>query len=309
MVAASTSVTFDITPHRDEYPWQGRRFAVAGGSMHYLDVGEGEPVLLLHGNPTWSFYWRRLVQALAPGRRCIVPDHLGMGLSDKPSDDEYAYTLDRRVDDVEALVDSLGITEGITVIAHDWGGMIGLAFAERRPDRIARLVLMNTSGFPLPAGSSLPWQLQLVKRLPFAIPVRGMNLFVQGAASTCTVRPGSMPPHVRKAYVAPYDSWANRIAIHRFVQDIPLGPKDPAWATVSRVSERLTELAGRPTMIVWGERDFVFTTAFLAEWRRRLPDVEYLTFADAGHYVLEDAPDEVIPAVVDFLDRHPPGAA
>jgi haloalkane dehalogenase len=298
-------MTFDITPYRDEYPWEGKRFDVPGGSMHYLDVGDGEPVLMLHGNPTWSFYWRRLVRALSPERRCIVPDHMGMGLSDKPGDDAYQYTLDRRVDDIEALVDSLGVSEGLTVIAHDWGGMIGLAYAARRPERIARLVLMNTSGFPLPQGSSLPWQLQLVKRLPFAIPVRGLNLFVQGAARTCTVRPGSMPPQVRKAYVAPYDSWANRIAIHRFVQDIPLGPGDPAWTTTVRVSEALTELAERPMLIVWGERDFVFNDAFLSEWRRRLPGVEYLTFADAGHYVLEDAAAEVVPAVVDFLARHP----
>ena len=302
-------MTFDISPHRSEYPWSGGRFTVPGGSMHYLDEGEGEPVLMLHGNPTWSFYWRRLVKALSPSYRCIVPDHVGMGLSDKPGDDEYEYTLDRRVDDIEALVDSLGITEGLTVVAHDWGGMIGLAFAERRPERISRLVLMNTSGFPLPRGSSLPWQLQLVKRLPFAIPVRGLNLFVQGAASTCTVRPGTMSPEIRRAYVGPYDSWAHRIAIHRFVQDIPLGPGDPAWETVSRVSERLPELATRPTLIVWGRKDFVFNDDFLDEWRRRLPDVEYLTFPDAGHYVLEDAAEEVIPAVVDFLARHPSTSA
>jgi haloalkane dehalogenase len=110
---------------------------------------------------------------------------------------------------------------------------------------------------------------------------------------------------VQAGYLAPYHDWNSRVAILRFVQDIPLGPGDPAWTTTVRVSEALTELAERPMLIVWGERDFVFNDAFLSEWRRRLPGVEYLTFADAGHYVLEDAAAEVVPAVVDFLARHP----
>ncbi len=294
-------MTFDPTPYRAEYPWQGGWLDRPGGRLHFLDEGSGSPVLMVHGNPTWSFYWRRLVTALSSDHRCVVPDHIGMGLSDKPSDDDYRYTLDSRVDDLEALVDHLGITEGLTIIAHDWGGMIGLALTERRRDLVKKLVLMNTSGFSLPKGSGLPWQLFLVRRLPFALPVRGLNAFSVGAAWTSTKN--RLPRLVRKAYVAPYDSWEHRIAVHRFVQDIPLGPADPAWATVQRVSAALPELtAERPTLIVWGRKDFVFNDAFLDEWRRRVPGAEYLVFDDAGHYVLEDEHETIVPAVRRFLE-------
>ena len=294
-------MTFDPTPFRAEYPWQGGWLERPGGRLHYLDEGSGAPVLMVHGNPTWSFFWRRLVGALGRDHRCVVPDHMGMGLSDKPADSDYRYTLDSRVDDLEALVDHLGITEGLTIIAHDWGGMIGLALAERRRSLVSRLVLMNTAGFSMPKGSGLPWQLFLVRRLPFALPVRGLNAFSIGAAWTSTRK--RLPKLVRDAYVAPYDSWSHRIAVHRFVQDIPLAAADPAWATVQRVSDALPRLtAERKTMIVWGRKDFVFDDTFLAEWRRRVPDAEYLVFDDAGHYVMEDEHETIVPAVRQFLE-------
>ncbi|MCO4772901.1 MAG: alpha/beta fold hydrolase [Deltaproteobacteria bacterium] len=292
-------MTFDVSPYRSEYPWEGSFLGRPAGRLHYLDVGKGDPVLMVHGNPSWSFYWRHLVKALSPSSRCIVPDHLGMGLSDKPGDGDYRYTLDSRVDDLEALMDELGITSGLTLIAHDWGGMIGLALAERRRGLVKRIVLMNTSGFSLPKNSALPWQLFLVRRLPFALPVRGLNVFAAGAARTCVSKP--MSPLVRAAYVAPYDSWAHRIAVHRFVQDIPLSPKDPAWSTVQKVSEALPELCKDHTMVVWGRKDFVFDDDFLEEWRRRLPDARYLVFDDAGHYVLEDEHEAIVPAVQSFM--------
>ena len=292
-------MTFDPSPFRSEYPWQGKHLDRPGGRLHYLDEGEGDPVLLVHGNPSWSFYWRSLVKDLSRDHRCVAPDHLGMGLSDKPDDDAYRYTLDSRIDDLEALVDELGITSGLTLVAHDWGGMIGLGLAERRRGLVSRIVLMNTAGFSLPEGSHLPWQIFLVRRLPFGIPVRGFNAFARGAVKTCVTTP--MDPLVAKAYVAPYDSWEHRIAVHRFVQDIPLGPKDPAWSTVQKVADALPELCSVPTLIVWGRKDFVFNDAFLAEWRRRLPDATYLVFDEAGHYVLEDRAADIVPAVRSFL--------
>ena len=139
----------------------------------------------------------------------------------------------------------------------------------------------------------------MVRHLPFAIPVRGFNAFAVGAARACVTKP--MSPLVRRAFVAPYDSWAHRIGVHRFVQDIPLGPRDPAWETVQRVSTALPELCGDQTLIVWGRKDFVFNDAFLDEWRSRLPNAEYLVFDDAGHYVLEDEHQAIVPAVRRFL--------
>ncbi len=298
-------MAFDLGPFRDQYPWESRWFDRQGLRMHFLDEGAGDALVMVHGNPSWSWFWRSLVDRLSGTYRTVVPDHIGMGLSDKPADDRYHYTLASRVDDLEALLDHLQVREDITLVLHDWGGMIGLAFAARHPDRVRRIVLSNTAGFSLPSTGALPWQLRLIKNLPFAIPVRGFNAFCRGAAWMCSTRPGAMSSQSRAAYLAPYDSWANRIAIHRFVQDIPLGPGDEAWSVVKGVEDYLEVAAKLPVQILWGEKDFVFDAHFLAEWRRRLPSAEFHTFPDCGHYLLEDAPGEVGDLVTDFLARHP----
>ncbi len=302
-------MTFDITPFRDLYPWRGHHLDVGRGvRMHYLDEGSGEPLVMLHGNPSWSFYWRSLVAGLSPRYRVVVPDHVGCGLSDKPGDADYDYVLDRRVADLGRLLDSLGLTKDITLVVHDWGGMIGLAFATLHPGRVRRLVVLNTAGFGLPAGRRLPWQIAAVRYLPFfPIPVRGLNAFSRGANRFCSIRPGGLDPRVKQAYLAPYDSWRHRIAVQRFVEDIPLRPGDRSFATVDRVSRDLGTLAALPILVCWGRGDFVFDDAFLAEWRRRLPSAEVHAFDDAGHYVLEDAPERILPLVASFLERHPLG--
>jgi haloalkane dehalogenase len=302
-----TTLTFDIAPFRELYPWQGHFLDVGRGvRMHYLDEGSGDPVVMLHGNPTWSFYWRELVKALAPSHRVIVPDHVGCGLSDKPCDEEYDYVLDRRVEDLELLLASRGVERDITLVLHDWGGMIGLAFATRHPERVARLVVTNTAGFGLPPGRRLPWQIALVRYLPFfPLPVRGLNAFSRGANRYCSSR--GLSRLAREAYLAPYNSWANRIAVQRFVEDIPLRPRDTSFASVERVSRDLGRLAGTPLLICWGMKDFVFDGAFLGEWRRRFPLAEIHEFEDAGHYVLEDASERIVPRVEAFLERNRPG--
>ncbi|HZU97989.1 MAG TPA: alpha/beta fold hydrolase, partial [Planctomycetota bacterium] len=271
---------------------------------HYLDEGKGQPVLFVHGNPTWSFYWRELVKDLRATHRCVAPDHVGCGLSDKPGDDAYEYTLERRVEDLSALVDHLRLDK-VTLVLHDWGGMIGLAWAAAHPERVSRLVLLNTSGFRLPATKPLPWQLKLVRNLPGfgALSVRGLNAFAGLAVHMAAMKP--LDPRVKAGLVAPYDSWRNRIATLRFVQDIPLAPGDRAWDAVMKVEEKLESLRDVPTFIGWGEKDFVFDGHFLDEWRRRLPGAQVKTFPEAGHYVLEDARDELVPLIRDFIAREP----
>jgi len=297
---------FDPTPFRAEYPWQSHFLDLgAGAKMHYLDEGQGEPVVMLHGNPTWSFYYRHLVRGLSDRCRTVVPDHIGCGLSDKPDASRYSYVLEQRVRDLETLLDHLKLTRDLTLVVHDWGGMIGTTFATRHPDRVRRLVVLNTAGFGLPPGRALPWQIALVRHLPFSIPVRGFNAFAVGAAHTCSTRPGRMTPALRRAYLAPYDSWAHRVAVHEFVKDIPREPGDRSWPVVQQTSERLGTLGDKPVLILWGGKDFVFDDAFLAEWRRRLPSADVHLFPDAGHYVLEDAHEEIVPLVRSFLDRHP----
>jgi haloalkane dehalogenase len=287
------------------YPFEGEYHCLRGGvRLHYLDEGRGEPVVLLHGNPTWSFFYRGLVGGLRESYRMIAPDHVGCGLSDKPDDRRYEYTLRRRVEDLESLLEHLGQRDGLTLVMHDWGGMIGMAYAHRHPERIRRLVLLNTAAFGMPAGKRLPWSLRLCRgTLAGPLMVRGLNAFCRGAARVCVSHP--LRPAVRTAYLAPYDSWDNRVAILRFVQDIPLGPGDVAYNLLCEVEAGLHRWGDVPMLICWGLKDFVFDTAFLNEWQRRFPRAEVHRFPDAGHYVLEDVGDEVLALVRDFFRRHP----
>jgi cis-3-alkyl-4-acyloxetan-2-one decarboxylase len=233
-----------------------------------------------------------------------VPDHVGMGLSDKPSDKDYTYTLQSRVDDITRLLDNLGIDGPLTMAVHDWGGMIGFGWALRHEAQVRRLLITNTAAFPLPTAKPLPWQLKLGRDMKLgALLIRGFNAFAAGAARDGVMR--KMPADVRRAYEAPYDSWANRIATLRFVQDIPLGEGDPAWTLLSAAAKRLPAYADRPAFIGWGLRDFVFDHHFLEGFQRALPDAEAHAFEDAGHYVLEDKHEVLVPAMRKFLDANP----
>lgn len=286
------------------YPFSGRRFELDGLRLHYLDEGPAQAkraVVMLHGNPTWSYYYRHLIQALRQHHRVVAPDHIGCGRSDKPRDTHYSYTLARRVEDVARLIDHLGL-ERVTLVVHDWGGMIGLAWATRHVERVERLIVMNTAAFPLPAAKSLPVPLRLA-RIPAlgALLVRGLGAFSRGANRYCATR-RRLPREVARAYLAPYDSWTTRIAVHRFIEDIPLTPSDPSYALVCETAERLEQLRERPMLICWGLRDFVFDETFLAEWERRFPGATVARYPDAGHYVLEDAGPEIIAATLRFLE-------
>ena len=286
------------------YPFRSHFLDLDGVRLHYVDEGSGPPVVMLHGNPTWSYYYRDLARALSDTHRVIVPDHVGCGLSDKPDDGRYEYRLRRRVQDVETLLERLEVRADVTLVVHDWGGMIGLGWAVRHPERLKRLVVLNTAAFRLPAAKPLPWSLRVCRATPLGpLLVRGLNAFSRAAVRWCVTRP--LAPEVRQAYLAPYDSWAHRIAVLRFVQDIPLRPGDPSYDLVCDVESRLERLRDVPLLICWGERDFVFDRHFLAGWRHRFPRAEVHSFADAGHLVLEDAGAQILPLVRAFLQKEP----
>ncbi|MFW5636348.1 MAG: alpha/beta fold hydrolase [Thermodesulfobacteriota bacterium] len=287
------------------YPFQSRFLNLDGLRYHYLDEGQGEPVVMLHGNPTWSFYFRNMVRGLSSNYRCIVPDHMGCGLSDKPGTDRYGYRLQDRVADLEKLVNHLAIDQKISLMVHDWGGMIGMVFALRRPERIHRLIITNTAGFFPPKQKGLPLRLWLIRHLrPLAVPaVLGLNLFARSALYMAPRKP--LSPEVKAGLIAPYDSPRHRIATLKFVQDIPVAKGDSSYDLVKWVDEGLHRLAHLPILLLWGRHDFVFDTDYLAEWRRRFPRAESRLFSDGGHYLLEDQPDAVLGKVKDFLKKHP----
>ncbi|QPC03048.1 alpha/beta fold hydrolase [Xylella fastidiosa subsp. multiplex] len=297
-----------------DYPFLSQCFEVRPGiRMRYLDEGprDAAVVVMLHGNPSWSYYWRHLVAALRDGYRCIVPDHIGMGLSDKPGDapgvvPRYDYTLQSRVDDLDALLRHVGIDDvtPLTLAIHDWGGMIGFGWALAHAVQVRRLVITNTAVFPMPMSKKMPWQIALGRDWRFGEwMVRGLNAFALGAAWLGVET--RLPRAVRRAYLAPYNSWANRISIIRFMQDIPCAPGDRAWPLLEAAGKALPNFADRPVFIGWGMQDIVFDHHFLDEFRAALPCAQVQVFGDAGHYVLEDKSSVLVPAIRAFLDAHP----
>jgi len=272
-----------------------------GHQYHYVNEGQGSPVVMVHGNPSWSFYYRNLVSQLSENHQCIVPDHIGCGLSDKPDDSRYDYTLANRIDDLAALLEQLNVIDNITLVVHDWGGMIGMGYAARYPERIKRLVILNTGAFHLPKAKKLPPALWLGRNtFVGTLLVRGFNAF-SSIASYIGVKRKSMSKEVREAYVAPFNSWTNRISTLRFIQDIPLQKGDRNYQLVSEIADSLAQFNTLPMLICWGLKDFVFDKHFLDEWQQRFPEAKVHAFDDCGHYILEDASGEVVPLINDFL--------
>lgn len=250
---------------------------------------------MLHGNPTWSFFYRDLIQELSGRFRCIAPDHIGMGLSEKPAN--YAYTLATRISDIEALVEHLGLKR-VHLVVHDWGGAIGFGWATRHPEMVGKITILNTAAF---VSNRIPARIALC-RLPVIGEwlVRGLNGFAW-PATWMAVHTKTLSRDEKRAYLLPFSSWAERIAVHRFVADIPLEASHPSRTALAEVEGHLKQLAERPKLVVWGGRDFCFNDDFLRRWREIYPNarVEYL--AEAGHYVLEDAGGEVREKIREFL--------
>ena len=291
---------------RDLYPFASHYLDIDGLRYHYLDecgrepVGDAPPLLMVHGNPTWSFYWRELVQKFRDRYRVVVPDHIGCGLSDKPSADRYPFTLQRRIDDLCRLIESLDLRD-ITLAAHDWGGAVGMGAAAAMPERFSRFVLMNTGAF---RSQRIPWRIN-VCRLPLLgrLGVQGLNLFAKAAIHMATARPESMTAAVRAGFLAPYDNWHNREAVLRFVWDIPMKPSHPSYGTLEGIERTLPKLADRPVCLIWGMQDWCFTPLFLERFIEFFPQAQVHRLADAGHYVVQDAPEEVAAAMEGFLRR------
>jgi haloalkane dehalogenase len=260
---------------------------INGYRLHYIDVGQGTPVVMLHGNPTWSYYYRNLITALKKSYRCIVPDHIGMGLSEHSQD--YSYSVEQRVLDFSAFIQSLNLETPIDLVCHDWGGVIGMAYATQHPQHIRKIVLLNTAAFLVPDTKKLPWQLKLA-RIPFvgAFLLKGLNVFVLGVLKTGIV--SYKPTTIEKnMYCLPYASWQKRHGIWKFVQEIPLQKSDANYALIEKIETHLDRLKDKPILLVWGLKDFVFDKDFLIRWQEIFPHAKVKSFENAGHLVLEDA--------------------
>jgi pimeloyl-ACP methyl ester carboxylesterase len=280
------------------YPFKPKSFVTPRGArMSYVDEGprRDEAVIMLHGNPTWSFYFRDLVSTLSSHLRCIAPDHVGMGLSDKPQN--YDYRLATRIDDIAALVAHLGLKR-VHLVVHDWGGAIGFGVAAQRPELIGKLVILNTAAFASPW---IPRRIALCRTsFPGTLLVRGANGFAWPATWMAMHR-RKLSPNEKRAYLHPYNSWANRVAVDAFVKDIPMEASHPSMKTLREVETALPKFCYRPALIAWGGRDFCFDDRFLACWRAVFPKARIEPYPEAGHYVLEDAGPDIIRRISGFL--------
>jgi haloalkane dehalogenase len=286
--AAEARRTLEARGRAAEYPFESRFAATPHGRMHYVEAGSGTAVLALHGNPTWSFLWRRLLRDLAGEMRVVAPDLIGFGLSEKlrePAD----YTLEGHVDDVEALLLATDLRD-VVLVVHGWGGPVGLGVALRQPDRVRALVATNTFGF-VPASildGSAP---ALVYRL-IRLPVLGEQV-VQGRGRL---------PGVAPAYTAPLGNWYERAGALAFLRMLPTRADAAAAGLLAREDRFLREFAG-PVRLVWGMRDSGFGPHLLAEWRERVPHAQIVELPEAGHFVPDDAPDALVQAVRALVGR------
>jgi haloalkane dehalogenase len=248
---------------------------------HYIDEGQGDPILCLHGNPTWSFYFRNVVKHFHTNYRVIVPDHMGCGLSSRPQN--YSYTLENHIRNVEKLVLHLDL-KNISLVVHDWGGPIGLGFALRHKDRIRKLVILNTAAF---LSKDIPKRIASLRVFSDVL-IRRANLFCLAATVMCTVK--KLPSEIKKAYLHPYSNYHQRVAIEAFVKDIPLNANDTSYETLSNIEKSLPSL-NKPTLILW----------FFEQWKKVFPSARALSYEQAGHYVLEDETEKVLKEIETFL--------
>jgi cis-3-alkyl-4-acyloxetan-2-one decarboxylase len=275
------------------FPFEARFVSVGDTRLHYVDEGspDAQTTLFVHGNPTWSYLWRRPIAELAgDARRCVAFDHMGFGRSDKPP---YlsAYTLQVHIDNAVKFVDALDLDD-ITLVVHDWGGPVGLgAFVQRR-ERFREIVLLNTWAWELP--SFLPPFLREFRTAGLGeILALGGNLFVESIPGGMAQR--DVDPLMMEAYRAPFPDYWSRAATLAFQREIPLTERDPSAPLLRRIHDELEQL-DIPVRIVWGMRDRVFQPMFLDQWLEIFPKAEVTRIPGAAHFVPEDAPDELIAA-------------
>jgi haloalkane dehalogenase len=279
---------------RDAYPFRSRWLELPEGKLHYIDEGEGEPLLFVHGTPTWSFEYRHLVRALRRGHRCIAADHLGFGLSDRPAN--AAYTPEAHAERLRAFVDKLGL-QRFTLVVHDFGGPIALPLVLDDPGRVARLVVLN----------SWMWSFaddpEMTKRARMVSGALGRFLYRRLNASLRMIGPSAygdrrkLTKAIHAQYLAPFPDADERERVLWALARALTGSE----AFYDRLWQRRRQLAGVPTLIVWGLKDTAFRPHLLERWRRALPHASVVELAGAGHWPHEEEPDAVIAALEPFL--------
>jgi haloalkane dehalogenase len=284
---------------REEYPFASHTFSTPAGRMHYVDEGAGAPILFVHGNPTWSFLYRELIKALAPAYRCVAPDHLGFGLSDRAP--TGAYRPAAHAARLRALIEALDLRD-LVLVVHDWGGPIGLDYAGAHPERVRGLVILNTWMWPV---NDDPYYRLLGalagSRLGRFLYLR-LELFTRIAMPLWFGDRSRLTPEIHDHYLAPLDAPRDRLATWVLSREV-LASR--AW--LAALWRRRKALAPIPKLIVWGMKDLAFREKELRRWQRTFPAADVVRLEGVGHFVPEEAPRTLTGTVKRFLQYLPGG--
>lgn len=279
---------------RDEYPFQSRYLLLPMGNLHYVDEGSGEPVVMVHGNPTWSFLYRHLIKELSPRYRCVAMDHIGFGLSDKPAD--WTYRPEEQARNLAALIEALDLKD-ITLVVQDWGGPIGLSYAIDQPENVRRLVIMNTWMWPV----NRDWYYMAFSRFTGGFIgrflIRRFNFFARVIMRQSFGDKKKLTAHIHQHYLKPLDKPEERKGCWVLPGEI-LG--STPW--LRELWAKRLAITDKPTLIVWGMKDIAFREKELNQWSAAFPHAEVVRLPTVGHYVQEEGAHDLGPAVKRFLN-------
>lgn len=278
---------------RAEYPFDSHFVDTPAGRLHFVDEGVGRPILLVHGNPTWSFLYRNLIKRLSVEYRCIAVDHIGFGLSDKPV--QWSYLPEDHVRNLAALIDALRLTD-LTLVLHDWGGPIGIAYALGNPGTISRIILMNTWAWPVNHNLGL-WVFSRITSGALGRSImRRYNFLTRLFMPIAFYDKSKLTPLTHSHYMLPLEDAANRKACMEFPRQIL---KSGTW--LADIWRGIGALQGTPMLYIWGMKDLAFSRRTLRKWEQTFPEATFVRLSTVGHFVPEEAPDDVFREVSSFL--------
>ncbi len=280
------------------FPFAPHYHRINDFAMQYVDEGSGEPLVMLHGDPTWGYLFRNFIPPLSRHCRCIVPDQMGMGKSGVP-DDPARYRLAEHIGNLESLLLTLDLRD-ITLVLHDWGGPVGMGFATRHPERIKRLVLLNTWAFAAWPGA-MPRLTELIRSARGASFVLKRNGYLEPALLGATQHPEHLTKTVMDAYRAPFPTPESRLAMLCWSRDIPVRDGDPSYAEMARIERGLPQFAETPILLIWGMNDLVLPPSVLHRWQTIYPHATTYEVDDANHFLQEDAPERIVGWIKAFV--------
>jgi pimeloyl-ACP methyl ester carboxylesterase len=286
--------TFDGT-----FPFKPHFKTINAFRMHYVDEGEGEPIVCLHGEPTWGYLYRKFIPPLSKTNRVIVPDHMGFGKSDVPRD--KPYTLAQHVDNLTRLLLDLNLSD-ITLVGQDWGGPIMFGFAVNYPDRIKGIVIMNTGIGVYPEGTRT-WVSDMVEKGTYENILGNLKKTLPGLLTGGVAKGTKVTETMIRAYTAPFPDKASCRGALAFPLDIPVGRNHPSAPLMHSILERRNILRDKGKVIIWGLQDPVFPRLVLDWWHKAYPGTETHELPEASHFLQEDVPDKIVNIIQRFLSK------